>query len=373
MAFQYWQQAAERRPRARASCAWRTRTTVTRSARCRSAGSTCSTRMYRPLLFDSHPRARRATQRRSSSVLARARRRDRGGRRRAAGAGRGRHAAPAARLPARGARAVRPPRRVPDLRRGRDRLRAHRDDVRLRAGGRGAGLPVPGQGPHRRLPAARGDARDRARARRVPRRVTTSSAPSSTATPTPATRSPARRRSPRSTCSSRSGRSSGCSRRSTLLRQLLRDLVEPLHTWRRSGAAGFMCGIELAEPAPALRRALRMGHQVTLAARARGAIMRPLGRRRDPDAAAVDRGGVLEELVEITADSIERTASASSRRCVRSLSTVTAATHACLTLRRARSPSCARRRPGRTSRPGCPRTRCPARCPRRGLLRPGRR
>ena len=32
-------------------------------------------------------------------------------------------------------RALRPPRRAADLRRGRDRLRAHRDDVRLRAGG----------------------------------------------------------------------------------------------------------------------------------------------------------------------------------------------------------------------------------------------
>ena len=53
------------------------------------------------------------------------------------------HARPPDGLPARGARAVRRARRAADLRRGGDRLRPHRHDVRLRAGGRGAGPHVP--------------------------------------------------------------------------------------------------------------------------------------------------------------------------------------------------------------------------------------
>jgi adenosylmethionine-8-amino-7-oxononanoate aminotransferase len=61
-----------------------------------------------------------------------------------------------------------------------------------------------------------------------------------------------------------------------------------------------MCGIELAPYDPALR----MGHRVTLEARARGAIIRPLGDvvvLMPPLSIAAD---VLEELVEITADSV---------------------------------------------------------------------
>ena len=127
----------------------------------------------------------------------------------------------ARRLPARGARAVRRARRAADLRRGRDRLRAHGDDVRVRARGRDARPDVRRQGADRRLPAARRDAHHRGDLRGLPRRATSSSARSSTATPTPATRSPARPRSPRSTSSSRSRRSSACSRRSTLLGELL--------------------------------------------------------------------------------------------------------------------------------------------------------
>ena len=109
--------------------------------------------------------------------------------------------------------------------------------VRVRAGGRGARLPLPRQGPDRRLPAARRDADDRARLRGLPRRARASSAPSSTATPTPATRSPAPPRSRRSRSSSASARSSGWSRRSTLFEQLLRDLVEPLPARRRGAPA----------------------------------------------------------------------------------------------------------------------------------------
>jgi adenosylmethionine---8-amino-7-oxononanoate aminotransferase len=90
-----------------------------------------------------------------------------------------------------------------------------------------------------------------------------------------------------------------------LLAQLIEDLVEPLPHVAEVRRCGFMCGIELAaggvrpyEPAA------RMGHQVTLAARARGAIVRPLGDvviLMPPLAIEAD---VLEELVEITADSI---------------------------------------------------------------------
>ena len=79
---------------------------------------------------------------------------DRRGRRRAPDPGRGGDARPPSRLPARRARALRPPRCASDLRRGRDRVRAHRHHVRLRAGAGRARLPLPRQGPHRRLSAA---------------------------------------------------------------------------------------------------------------------------------------------------------------------------------------------------------------------------
>jgi adenosylmethionine---8-amino-7-oxononanoate aminotransferase len=68
---------------------------------------------------------------------------------------------------------------------------------------------------------------------------------------------------------------------------------------------GFMCGIELAgRDGRPYDPALRMGHQVTLAARARGAIVRPLGDvvvLMPPLSIEPDE---LEELVEITADAI---------------------------------------------------------------------
>jgi adenosylmethionine---8-amino-7-oxononanoate aminotransferase len=58
-----------------------------------------------------------------------------------------------------------------------------------------------------------------------------------------------------------------------LLEELLADHVAPLAGVAEIRQRGFMVGIELAEfPIDA-----RMGHQVTLAARARGAIVRPLG------------------------------------------------------------------------------------------------
>ena len=92
--------------------------------------------LYRPLLFDAWQRRARRRRRACARCSSRARRPLRGGHRRAARAGRGRHPRAPRGLPARGARAVRRVRRLPDLRRGRDRLRAHGHDVRLRAGGR---------------------------------------------------------------------------------------------------------------------------------------------------------------------------------------------------------------------------------------------
>ena len=132
-------------------------------------------------------------------------------------------------------------RRPADLRRGRDRLRPHRDDVRLRAGARGARLPLPRQGADRRLPAARGDARDRARLRGLPRRRTRTTAPSSTATPTPATRSPARRRSPASRSFERSRRCCGCSRRSACS-QSCSPTSRRCPRWPRSAGAASWSG-----------------------------------------------------------------------------------------------------------------------------------
>jgi adenosylmethionine---8-amino-7-oxononanoate aminotransferase len=92
-----------------------------------------------------------------------------------------------------------------------------------------------------------------------------------------------------------------------LLAQLLSDLVEPLPHVAEIRRLGFMCGIELAA-APAhgtpYEPGLRIGTRVTVEARRRGAIIRPLGDvvvLMPPLAIEADE---LEELVEITADSI---------------------------------------------------------------------
>jgi adenosylmethionine-8-amino-7-oxononanoate aminotransferase len=92
-----------------------------------------------------------------------------------------------------------------------------------------------------------------------------------------------------------------------LLDQLLGDLVAPLDHVTEVRRCGFMCGIELAADPRNGRGydpALRVGHDVALAARARGAIVRPLGDvvvLMPPLSIAPD---VLEELVEIASDSI---------------------------------------------------------------------
>jgi adenosylmethionine-8-amino-7-oxononanoate aminotransferase len=92
-----------------------------------------------------------------------------------------------------------------------------------------------------------------------------------------------------------------------LFEQLLRDLVEPLPHVVDVRRLGFMSGIELAGGPrwdDSYDPALRMGHRVTLEARRRGAVIRPLGDvvvLMPPLSIAAEE---LEELVEITADSI---------------------------------------------------------------------
>ncbi len=91
-----------------------------------------------------------------------------------------------------------------------------------------------------------------------------------------------------------------------LLAQLLEEHVAPLPAVAEIRRCGFMAGIELSDfPLQA-----RMGHQVTLAARRRGAIVRPLGDTvvlMAPLAIAED---ALTQLVTITAEAIAEATSA---------------------------------------------------------------
>jgi adenosylmethionine-8-amino-7-oxononanoate aminotransferase len=92
-----------------------------------------------------------------------------------------------------------------------------------------------------------------------------------------------------------------------LFEQLLRDLVEPLPHVGEIRRLGVMCGIELAsDPARAAsyEPGHRIGHRVALEARRRGAIVRPLGDVVVLMPPLAIEAGELEELVEITADSI---------------------------------------------------------------------
>jgi adenosylmethionine-8-amino-7-oxononanoate aminotransferase len=92
-----------------------------------------------------------------------------------------------------------------------------------------------------------------------------------------------------------------------LLEQLLEELVTPLDHVAQIRRCGFMCGIELAadgEAGAPYPTARRIGHEVTLEARRRGAIVRPLGDvvvLMPPLSIEVEE---LEELVEIAADAI---------------------------------------------------------------------
>jgi adenosylmethionine---8-amino-7-oxononanoate aminotransferase len=85
-----------------------------------------------------------------------------------------------------------------------------------------------------------------------------------------------------------------------LLRELL-DEVERMPEVGEVRARGFMVGIDLGEHDPALR----VGHRVTLEARRRGAIIRPLGETIVLMPPLSISKGDLRRLVEITAESIE--------------------------------------------------------------------
>jgi adenosylmethionine-8-amino-7-oxononanoate aminotransferase len=85
-----------------------------------------------------------------------------------------------------------------------------------------------------------------------------------------------------------------------LLAQMLAEHVAPLPAVREIRQKGFMVGIEL-EPFPL---PARIGHQVTLAARERGAIIRPLGDTVVLMPPLCIEPGELRRLVEITAAAI---------------------------------------------------------------------
>lgn len=88
--------------------------------------------------------------------------------------------------------------------------------------------------------------------------------------------------------------------RIALLAELLEDLIAPLPAVSAIRRRGFMTGIELVDfPLEA-----RMGHQVTLAARERGAIVRPLGDVVVLMPPLSISGDELRQLVEITAEAI---------------------------------------------------------------------
>jgi adenosylmethionine-8-amino-7-oxononanoate aminotransferase len=85
-----------------------------------------------------------------------------------------------------------------------------------------------------------------------------------------------------------------------LLHTLLDELVAPLPAVHEVRRRGFMVGIELGAFPPRAR----MGHQVALAARRRGAVIRPLGDvvvLMPPLAMSADE---LSHLVQITAASV---------------------------------------------------------------------
>ena len=130
-----------------------------------------------------------------------------------------------------------------------------------------------------------------------------------------------------------------------LLGELLAE-VEAMPQVAEVRRRGFMTGIELGgHPVEE-----RMGHRVTLEARRRGRDHPPAGRHGDPDAAAGDLRG---RAAPAGGDHRRGDRGGDRRRvggsCLRPEAEV------CLSPRVARSPSCGRRRPGRTSRPGCPR------------------
>ena len=166
------------------------------------------------------------------------------------------------------------------LRRGGDRLRTHRHDVRVPS--RPASLPTCSASPR-----ASPGAISRWPPRWPPSASTTRSwghrpraARSFTATPTPAIRSAARPPWPASICSSATGHWDRLGAKIARLERLLTADVAPLPHVADVRQCGVMIGIELAadtaerRPYPA---ADRMGARVTVEARRRGVIVRPLG------------------------------------------------------------------------------------------------
>jgi adenosylmethionine-8-amino-7-oxononanoate aminotransferase len=95
-----------------------------------------------------------------------------------------------------------------------------------------------------------------------------------------------------------------------LLGELLDELVAPLATVAEVRRRGFMTGIELT----AFPAAARMGHQVTLSARRRGAIVRPLGDVIVLMPPLSIREDELTRLVGITAAAIEEATAAGAER-----------------------------------------------------------
>jgi adenosylmethionine---8-amino-7-oxononanoate aminotransferase len=92
---------------------------------------------------------------------------------------------------------------------------------------------------------------------------------------------------------------------------LMRDLLRPVAALPAVGdvrQCGFMVGIELSD----FPLSVRMGHRVTLEARARGAIVRPLGDVVVLMPPLSISAGELRRLVAITADAIEAATSSAS-------------------------------------------------------------
>ena len=145
-----------------------------------------------------------------------------------------------------------------------------------------AGLPLPRQGAHRRLHAAGGDPGDRADLRGLPRRPEEQRTffHGHTYTGNPLA------------CAAALANLDAFEQERTILRlqpkiRLLGELlaeVEAMPEVAEVRGRGFMVGIDLGEHDPSLR----LGHRVTLEARKRGAIIRPLGDDDRPDAAALD-------------------------------------------------------------------------------------
>ena len=166
--------------------------------------------------------------------------------------------------------------------------------------------------------------------------------------------------------------------------RLLSELLAPGRSGcarcTRSASRGLMVGIDLGEHDPELR----LGHRVALEARRRG-VDRPPARRRDrADAAARDlqagpapprrRGrGVDPRRLSRRGARLGRQGPPGRGPARSGIKRVAPRGAPSLIPRTARSPTCGPRRPGRTSRRGCPRTRFPAGRRRRDRPRPGRR